>query len=59
MAYENITGNSIAQDHDDLYRNRLGMLSTSYSAPGSNADTIIPMNDTYAQFSYSLGAESP
>lgn len=59
LAYENITGNPIAQDHDHLYRDRLGMKSTSYSAPGADADTIIPMNDTYAQFSYSLVAESP
>ncbi|KAK6385612.1 hypothetical protein LTS17_001182 [Exophiala oligosperma] len=59
LAYENITGNLIAQDHDHLYRDRLGMKSTSYSAPGADADTIIPMNDTYAQFSYSLAAESP
>lgn len=59
FAYENITGRSIDDGQRDTFVNKLGMTSTSPRPPGNGVDAIIPRNDSYAVFSYDIGAESP
>jgi hypothetical protein len=58
FAYENITGKKISDGQDAVFK-KLNMTSTSYYAPGQGADTVIPFNDTYAQFSWSIGLDGP
>jgi CubicO group peptidase (beta-lactamase class C family) len=59
LAYENITGQSIFDGQRDVFINKLGMTSTTPTAPGAGADAIIPRNDSYAIFSYDIGIQGP
>lgn len=59
LIYENITGNTLDQAWQNLYQDKLDMTSSTYMYPGPDADAIIPYNDTWAIFSYSLGLETP
>jgi CubicO group peptidase (beta-lactamase class C family) len=59
LIYENITENALEQGWDNLYYDKLNMQLTTYLYPGADADAIIPYNDTWAIFSYSLGLEAP
>lgn len=59
MVYEAIRGETLEKGWDKLYHKKLNMPSTTLTHPGPNADTIIPYNDTWAIFSYSLGLEDP
>ncbi|KAL6252772.1 hypothetical protein RBB50_000491 [Rhinocladiella similis] len=59
LAYENITGKSISDGMRDLYNDKLGMTSTTPTAPGNGSDAIIPRNDSYAIFTYDIGIQRP
>ncbi|KAK4943422.1 hypothetical protein LTR10_016913 [Elasticomyces elasticus] len=59
LAYENITGRSIFDGERDVFNNKLGMTSTTPTAPGAGADAIIPRNDSFAVFSYDIGIQGP
>ncbi|EED23038.1 penicillin-binding protein, putative [Talaromyces stipitatus ATCC 10500] len=58
LAYEEVTGHSINEGQVKIYK-KLGMTSTSPTAPGSNANTIIPYNTTFSAFDYELGLAGP
>ncbi|KAE9373918.1 putative penicillin-binding protein [Stipitochalara longipes BDJ] len=59
LVYENITGTTVEEGWNKLYHSKLNMLSSSYVYPGLDADAIIPHNDSWAVFSYSLGIQAP
>lgn len=59
LVYESITGQTLERGWDNIYHDKLNMSSTTYSYPGPDVDAIIPYNDTFAIFSYSLGIETP
>jgi CubicO group peptidase (beta-lactamase class C family) len=59
FAHEDITGRPLSEAFEDIYQNKLGMRSTTPNYPGTDADAIIPYNDTYTTFSYSTGFEWP
>jgi hypothetical protein len=58
LAYENVTGKTLAAGQNAIFE-MLGMTSTSYSAPGADANTIIPFNESYSLFNYSIGLDAP
>jgi len=59
LVYENITGNTLEQAWENLYHEKLNMTSSTFMYPGPDVDSIIPYNDTFAIFSYSLGLYTP
>ncbi|KIW11614.1 hypothetical protein PV08_10916 [Exophiala spinifera] len=59
LAYENITGKSLSDGMRDLYHDKLGMTSTTPTAPGDGSDAVIPRNDSYAIFTYDIGIQRP
>lgn len=59
LAYENITGRSMADGQMNVLNQKLGMASTTPLAPGNGADAIIPRNDSFAIFSYDIGIQGP
>jgi CubicO group peptidase (beta-lactamase class C family) len=59
MVYENITGQSFLDAYTKVFQEGLGMTSTFADHPPADIDAIIPYNDTYAIFSYSLGLQWP
>lgn len=58
LAYEEITGRSIDEGQLKIY-SELGMTSTTPTAPGSDANAIIPYNTTFSAFDYNLGLAGP
>ncbi|GAM33678.1 penicillin-binding protein [Talaromyces pinophilus] len=58
LAYEEITGRSIEEGQLEIY-SELGMTSTTPTAPGSDANAIIPYNTTFSAFDYNLGLAGP
>lgn len=58
LAYEEITGRSIDEGQLEIY-SQLGMTSTTPTAPGSEANAIIPYNTTFSAFDYNLGLAGP
>lgn len=59
LAFEAATGGSFVEAADNIFQNKLGMISTSVNAPTGDYDAIIPRNDSYAIFTYNIGIEGP
>jgi hypothetical protein len=59
MVYENITGRSFVDGYTRVFQAGLGMTSTFPDHPPEGINAIIPFNDTYSVFTYSLGLQWP
>ena len=61
FAYENITGRSLTEAYEDIFQKGLGMSSTTPGPgyPPKNGDSIIPYNETFSLFNYSIGVQWP
>lgn len=59
MAYEKITGQSFKDGFNSVYRDRIGMSSAYADSPPEGVDAVIPYNDSYATFTYSIGLQWP
>ncbi|KAK5940394.1 hypothetical protein PMZ80_007814 [Knufia obscura] len=59
LALENITGTPFPTLFQDNVVQALNLTSTSYEAPANHSTSIIPLNDTFAEFTPTLGYLQP
>jgi hypothetical protein len=59
MVYENIKGRPFEEGFAKVFQEDLGMASTFPDHPPAEIDVVIPCNDSYSTFTYSLGLQWP